>query len=273
MLLLFTFCLYYILHKRLYQWTTTSPAPDAYDSLVPSSDSDLDTSTIRPRATFVGFSDYRFIVSIILLVLVGLLIIPIGGLTSFHMFLIARGRTTNEQVTGKHHDQGEAFTEGWWKNCFNHFCQPLYPQLKSPEPKRYDVELFERLAYGKAPLTNGKKSSMKKVSTTATYKKTKEEQQESNRSSQPERKKRKVARKENGEAKAVPHIHVNPMPEKSRRIYLRSFVHARHCFLSASKPRTRSSKKQIKIPREQVRDLLAERQFSNCRSWDTRILR
>jgi len=157
----------------------------------------------------IGFSDYRFIVSIILLILLGLLSIPIGGLTGFHVFLIVRGRTTNEQVTGKFHHQGDAFTKGFFTNIIYLFCQPLYPQLKSPEIKRYNVEIFEKMAYGNNRLSNGKKNTTKKISTKVIYEKTKEDEDK-----QARKKKKTIVRNENGEKNTIPTIHVNPIDEK-----------------------------------------------------------
>ncbi|UJR21315.1 hypothetical protein I4U23_024406 [Adineta vaga] len=230
MIFLFIFCLYYVLHNRHRQIVTRNNfVTEIYDSLIPTDETDISSTTDLPRTTFIGFSDYRFIICIVLLILLGLLSIPIFGLTGFHIYLVARGRTTNEQVTGKFHQQGDVFTKGIIRNLVYLVCQPLYPQLKSPNPKRYNVELFEKMAYENYRLSNGKKKSSKKVSTKVVYETTKED--EGKRS---KRKKKKTVRMENGEKRTKPTIHVNPLDE------------------NVSKYRTKtSSHKPIKIPEQQ----------------------
>jgi hypothetical protein len=138
------------------------------------------------KTTFVGFSDYRFILSLVLLVLVGLMAIPIGGLTAFHVYLITQGRTTNEQVTGKYRIQNDIFNQGCWTNVTRAFCQPLYPRLRSAKKKRYDVDLFEQMAYGKMKYKLGNNGS---------------DQQ------------KKVVLESNGKLSDRPHIHVNPIDD------------------------------------------------------------
>ncbi|CAF1249596.1 unnamed protein product [Adineta steineri] len=230
MILLFTFCLYYVLHDRHHKIITTTLISDTYDSLVPKSEHDIISSTNLPKSTFIGLSDYRFIICIVLLILLGLLSIPIGGLTGFHMFLIARGRTTNEQVTGKYHQQGDVFTKGFLRNFAYLLCQPLYPQIKAPKIKRYNIELFEKMAYGTNRLSNGKKNSTKKFSTKIIYENTKDDEEK-----QPKRKKKKIVRDENGETRHQPNIHVNPVDERSL----------------VSKRRPKPNNKPIKIPEQQ----------------------
>lgn len=191
MIIIFAFCLSYILHDQHYQTISESLLNDPYESLIAKNVLDLDTSTVSlaSQRAFVGFSDYRFIVSIVLLVLLGLLAIPIFGLTGFHVFLVAKGRTTNEQVTGKFQHQGDIFTQGCCRNFSYLLCQPLYPQLKPPALPRYDVELFYKMAYENHRISsNGKKKHSKK--------------------------KRKVHQNESEENQIVSRIHVNPIEEK-----------------------------------------------------------
>ncbi|XP_023034757.1 palmitoyltransferase ZDHHC8 isoform X5 [Drosophila willistoni] len=75
------------------------------------------------------------IVAIVLMGIVTILAIPIFGLTGFHMVLVSRGRTTNEQVTGKFKGGYNPFSRGCWHNCCYTQFGPQYPSLL--KPKKY----------------------------------------------------------------------------------------------------------------------------------------
>uniref|UniRef100_A0A1A8GFF7 Palmitoyltransferase n=1 Tax=Nothobranchius korthausae TaxID=1143690 RepID=A0A1A8GFF7_9TELE len=66
-------------------------------------------------------------VTLVVISVSGLFLIPVLGLTCFHLYLVSRGRTTNEQVTGKFQGGVNPFTRGCCNNMEYLVCSPLSP--------------------------------------------------------------------------------------------------------------------------------------------------
>ncbi|KOB78524.1 Palmitoyltransferase [Operophtera brumata] len=75
--------------------------------------------------------------SMVIMGIITLLAIPIFGLSGFHMVLVCRGSTTNEQVTGRFKGGYNPYSRGCWYNCCNSQCGPQFPSLARPSKYMY----------------------------------------------------------------------------------------------------------------------------------------
>jgi len=88
-------------------------------------------------------------VAILIISIAGLSAIPVFGLTGFHIGLVAMGRTTNEQVTGKFGSGHNPFDSGFYTNCCSVLCgthSPRYIGYKSTPRQKRSQKLLQTSA-------------------------------------------------------------------------------------------------------------------------------
>ncbi|KAI2801043.1 Zinc ion binding, partial [Blomia tropicalis] len=86
--------------------------------------------------------DVPVLIGLVIMGLIVLIFFPVLGLTIFHIVLVARGLTTNEQVTHKF-EQGamNPFSRGIIRNCLYTLCGPRYPGIHEISLQKENVPL------------------------------------------------------------------------------------------------------------------------------------
>ncbi|XP_074474127.1 palmitoyltransferase ZDHHC8B isoform X2 [Sebastes fasciatus] len=80
-------------------------------------------------------------VTLVVISISGLFLIPVLGLTGFHLYLVSRGRTTNEQVTGKFQGGVNPFTRGCCNNLEYLVCSPISPNYTARPCKKTVIHI------------------------------------------------------------------------------------------------------------------------------------
>uniref|UniRef100_A0AAY5K9K6 Palmitoyltransferase n=1 Tax=Esox lucius TaxID=8010 RepID=A0AAY5K9K6_ESOLU len=81
-------------------------------------------------------------VTLVVMSVSALFFIPVLGLTGFHFYLVFRGRTTNEQVTGKFQGGVNPFTRGCCGNLEYLICSPISPKYTERLIKKSTVRVM-----------------------------------------------------------------------------------------------------------------------------------